>query len=372
MLYLLVTLLLLILSVNFELFSSKRRNTQMFPLLWLIFVCIAGLRNELGMDTKQYESFYYSVPVISNLTESFFDTTRFRPGFVVFFSICKTIVNNFIFVQFIEAIFVNSVIFVFIKRYSKYPYLSLLLYFIINYFEFNMEIQREAISIGFVLLAYMNYKNKKYIFALLLFGIASTFHISCIMALLYPLLDHVKFNKSWIITAASAIVVIPVIFFSIPNLGLYISILLNSDSDAVIGQYVVQDYSETVTFNAYLLHLIHFCIVAGALYLIKKYQKHNPYAGFVLVYMIFMYMSTITYGFYRVTNYFSIFYILFLSNAIILFCKKYFKSPGLSLMAFLCITMYLTYYHERKILVHEPDYSGMVYERYFPYKSVFE
>lgn len=370
MTYIAVIILLLILTIRYELFNSEELvNTAWYSLLLIIFVFIAGLRDGLGVDTKQYDNFFTKVPVISELTSSFFETTRFRPGFVILVSLCKSIIDNFVFFQFIESLIVNGIIFYFIRKNSSYPYMTILLYFIINYLEFNMEIQREAIAVSLVLLAWCKWTQNKKIFAFLFFSVATTFHISCLIAIIFPLINVIKFNKKWMILAITSIITIPLIYFAIPNLPNIISILLHSNDESLIGIYSTQEYNNSLNTNAYLIHFIQYSIVICGYIITKKFHK-DQYAGFVLIYMIFMYMSTISYGFYRFSNYYSIFYIIFMANFIICLCKKYTYAKSIPLLSCIIMLAYLTYYHENKLLIYDNMNKQYNYENYIPYNSI--
>ncbi len=371
MIYILIALFLLLLSYNYEFKQNDSRvpNTRWFPFILFVFTIIAGFRDGLGVDTKNYVDFFKQVPTIDYLSKSYFDFTRFRPGFVVFYSICKFLINNITFAFVLESLFVNYVVLLFIKKHTKYPYLSVLLYFIINYLEFNMEIQREAIAVALVLLAWMKYEDKKYIYSLCCFALATTFHISSIFAITIPLLDKIKFNKMWIVIAIVLIVVIPTVFFAIPNLSVIVELLLNSNQSAVVDEYTAQSFNQDLNLNYFLLHLIHYGFMAYALYYLKS-KGHNRYAGHILIYMVLMYMTAVSYGFYRFTNYLACFYILVLSDFLICFLRTnrfVRKIPKLVLVVFL---VYLTYYHESKLMIYDEVNLEYSYERYFPYKSI--
>lgn len=372
MVYIFILILLYSLTYKYELKSSlKKKNTQWLPIILIVTILVAGLRDELGADTLNYQSFFSSTPSLFSIKESYYESTRFKPGFVNIVAFCKSIISDFVFLQFIEAIFINTIIIVFFYKYSKFPYLCILLYVLINFLEFNMEIMREAFSIGLVLLAWMYWHKRHHLIALLFFFLATTVHISSFIALTYPIAEKIHFNKKWIFLAIASIVSLPLIFFSIPNLSLVVSILLQSDSESVIGLYTTQEFNDSFTINAYLIHYIQFALVIAAFYILQKKGIEPKYPGYVLIYMILMYLSTISYGFYRFTNYYTLFYIIFLANAIICI-SKYTKIRRYCTICFAGLLLYITYYHERKLLVEDVDNLNTiyVYERYFPYKSV--
>lgn len=371
MIYLFIAFFLLFLSYTYEVKNTINRSphTKWIPFILCIFVFIGGFRDGLGVDTKHYVEFFENVPTIDRISESFFRYTRFRPGFVLFYSFCKFIVNDITLAFVLESLFVNYVVLLFVKEHSKFPYFATLLYFLINFLEFNMEIQREAISVAFVLLAWMKFEKKKYICSLLLFYIATTFHISALLAIFLPLLNFIQFNKKWIIAAISLIFLVPIVFFAIPNLGVIIELLLNSNQASVVDLYNVQSFNEDLNVNYFLIHFINYGLLTYALYYLKL-RNHCRYAGHILIYMTFMYMTAVSYGFYRFTNYLTIFYILVLSDFIMCFVLSNKITRKIPKFVLLLSLIYIIYYHESKLMIYDEENSEYSYERYFPYKSI--
>lgn len=373
MIYVLVLLFLIFLSFKYDLGRNDydSPNTKWLPVIVILFVAIAGFRDGLGVDTKQYLSFFTSVPTFDQLTKQFFAETRFRPGFVIFYSLCKTIIDDFTFAQFAEAIIVDSIVVLFIKRYSNLPYLTTLLFFLVNYLEFNMEVQREAIAVSLVLIAWMKFDDKKYVQSIIFFIASTTFHVSAFSALLIPILQHVKFNNKWIIAALLFTVIIPVLFFSIPNLQFYVQILLNTDAEQVIDIYTSQSFNSALNINAYIIHFLHYFVIIYALAYLKK-NGTIRFEGIILIYITLMYMSNISYGFYRLANYYSVFYLITIADFIYLFVRTNRNVRKMPKIAALLLLLYMTYYHEKKLTIYDDINAQYCYERYFPYKSIFD
>ena len=167
MIYLSYICILLLCSSYFD-FGRPHYKTRQFAYLIIcsLFVLLAGLRYMNGADTENYYQIFKFSPYIDSLHSSDFSVQAIQPGFVIFVAFCKTIINNFTFQLLVEAFFVNTVIFIFINKYSPFPFLTVLVYFILNYLEFNMEIMRECLAVAFGLLAFMSYDNKRNILAI--------------------------------------------------------------------------------------------------------------------------------------------------------------------------------------------------------------
>ncbi|MBS1504558.1 MAG: EpsG family protein, partial [Bacteroidetes bacterium] len=106
----------------------------------IVLVCIAGLRYRVGGDTLSYIDEYDEIPYFSQLLKYNFIGSRWDPLWVVFSSICRSINPDFVFLQCIHALIVNTIIFRFIKRNTQYRFTGILLYYMFAYLYFNMEI----------------------------------------------------------------------------------------------------------------------------------------------------------------------------------------------------------------------------------------
>lgn len=371
MLYLFVIIILIVLAFSKDFKSIPIYSNRYYILMYFIFALIAGLRLDVGTDTNVYVSLYQRIPTIDSLTSSFFSTTRYRPGIIVLYSLCKSIIPNFTFVLLVESFFVNYCIFKFIKRFSSRPFITLLFYFIINYLEFNMDIQREAISIALGLLCWMAYVDKKYIKALILLVFALEFHVSASMIVLYPLLDRIKPSMTSIQITIASVVVLSTVYFMIPNIEYVVSYLLNTEESFNVDLYAKHDMNNSVNFNAYLIHIIHFAFLSFCV-LYSRNKSYNGYAGFVLALSSLFFLSTlISYGFYRFANYLAPFYWIALGEFIANFCIQY-RNRFPTAFAAIFLLLYITYYHEGKLLYKDQLSLNhtYAYENYFPYKSV--
>ena len=105
---------------------------------------------------------------------------------------------SFQLLQLIEAIIIFIPLFIYLTKKSFIPWLSLLFYIGLGNLNQAMNISRQYISIGFILISILFAERKQLKQFLLFVGIAFLFHQSSIFALLlYPMLnlENRKYNK---------------------------------------------------------------------------------------------------------------------------------------------------------------------------------
>ena len=169
MIYILPLLVLVFCSIKYSDKNIYNRNYNKW--LWFIsclFIAIAAFRFEIGADTTySYMPSYEDYPSIDKLKAIDFELTDYQPGWIVFCSLCKYISPSFYTFQFIHATILNIAILFFIKRNTKDVFVALLVYYVMNYLEYNTECLRESMAISCSLIAFEFYKNRKYLFVAL-------------------------------------------------------------------------------------------------------------------------------------------------------------------------------------------------------------
>ena len=137
-----IPLIIAIFGIYYYDYKDNARYKNAF--FWgLMFYCVlvSGLSYRMGIDIVNfYETeFYEKYPVISHVDENYLlNFPRRQPGWLLFASICKTIIPDFNFMKTVIAFFVNISMFLTIRRYTDNVFLGVLLYmlFIFPYFSF--------------------------------------------------------------------------------------------------------------------------------------------------------------------------------------------------------------------------------------------
>lgn len=208
MVYIIILFSLIILVWNYDICHKKNYKWSFFWGLCLVFILYAGLRYRIGGDTIGYmSSFEYypdifttgiseGIKKVQNLSEEY---ERFKPGWIIYVMLIKGIWNNFFFMQFINAIILNLSIFIVIKRYSSYPFMTLLIFFFnFKFFELEFEVMRESIAVSiFMLLSINPYVEKKWLKYYVGSLLATCFHPSAYVTLIFPLFSYLKLSLKW-------------------------------------------------------------------------------------------------------------------------------------------------------------------------------
>lgn len=349
-----------------RLFSSSKKNTLYYTIAFILFF-IAAFRYYNGGDTENYAELFLQIPSWGNLSEHHFDDFRYQKGYIYFVSFVKGLWDNFLIQQILTALIVNVVVFRFIKKYSPFVFLTTLIYFILNYFEFNMEIMRECISVSLGLLAYECLKSRRYIFMAILIYIAYQFHISALILTLMPLFAAIKFSKKSFFVVLVVAISFPALYIAMPNLELYANLLFNQE-DWVNDAYLIQEYSDTLSTNYYVTHILKFLFIPYViLWYVNKKVKFD-FTGLVYVYALLQLLSMFSYAFYRFANYFAPFYWIALSYAIYLLISKQ-RELRTIILGF--ILMLMVYLHQNVQFSWDSNNNQYYYNRYIPYESVF-
>lgn len=187
MIYIVVLLLMLIGVYAYDYRGYRRSYNLSYWAFFVILVLIAGLRFRIGTDSIVYESYYENVPPVWELFSFNFDSTRFEPGFLVFASIPRSFSSDFMWLQFMESIVINLVVFWFILKNTPHRFLCLLLYYVILYFNLNMQVMREALAVAAFLLAWPFFRDGKWVWYYCLAFISFAMHTSAAFLLIIPL-----------------------------------------------------------------------------------------------------------------------------------------------------------------------------------------
>lgn len=364
MVYLLAVILLLLFAVNHKYTGSVGYGDGCKKyIIFTILIFIAAFAYMLGSDTPEYVYFYNHLVPIAKLDDNIISLYRYQPGFTIFSSLLCSISKNYLLFQVVHALLVNVVIFRFCGKYSRNPYISLLAYALINYLEFNFEIQRESLAIVCGLIAYEFYDNKKRIFSVLCFIIAYYFHFSAIALLLIPLFLRVKPNRSNTIIITVFAALAPWGWKVLPNAEMFLA--FSTDSSFYSG-YINQELN--TNYNIFYYAFFYFSnmfIPLVVLYFLK--DKRPYYINLVLIFILFKMLSLFSYGFYRFSNYFVCFYWIALADCLPYLCKKYRLNHTLVYSIILFIVFYT---NQIKLTWFDSETGMFIYQRYFPYENV--
>jgi len=363
MIYLLPLMLIFPLIFVYDVSTNKVGERFWYNFVVFILICIAGLRYKVGGDTLEYfNSFTNQVPTLGNLSAATFLQIRYEPFWILLNSICKTISNDFVLLQFVHAIFVNVVISRFFRKYTQFRFSSLLVYYLFYYLYYNTEILRESIAISLFVLAYPYLSKgvwaKYYILAIC----ATLFHGSAIIMFFLPLFKTVELNKGTFVRIAFVVISAIILLKFAPN------IIPDPELRRRFSGY--QEFTPSLFGFLYYLGIFFL----GPLYIYLQYGKYRSTLFPELITVYFTIAAVVSYltGFNRFINYFMPFLTVYFVNYLFLIAeiKKYRQVRSLVIIAVFIISFlpkYLYYFKDTSNLVADTHN----YNRWFPYTTVF-
>ncbi|MBD5237144.1 MAG: EpsG family protein [Bacteroidales bacterium] len=382
MIYFLILALLLALIFHYDYQRHNAGRKLAYLSVLAIFILVSGLRYRIGIDSIVYEYAYKELPSLSQLSTFDYSTTRFSIGYIFLNSIARSISDDFVALQIIHAIFVNTIIFYFFYRNSKHIFTGILFYYIFLYTNYNFEILRESCAISVFLLAWPFCVKRKWFKYYLISFIAILFHPSAAITLIVPLIFLPGIRRFFQINLLTPFVIIglfiigqiiAVKFFD------WIRLMDIASMDSYANTYENSHYAEGKNLNiigmiAFFISTLFYPLFLGWLIKTRKIKASIPHFNMVMgMVLLLVYISTLKlnlYILYRFSNYFYPFLIVFLSDVIFstldIFKRKLKLSFGIWILFFLpIITISLTQYKE------DTEVAGIKkYSRYYPYDTV--
>lgn len=204
---LLITFIFLVaISTKFIKDEAKRHNVfTSLTFLYLYIFCVIRSFN-VGIDIPGYISMYNETAKYAWNNWNF---VYFENGYITLMKICNILgLSDRGFFYVVYAIILLP-IYLFIKKYSVNPFISLILYISFIFFTFDLTGLRQAIAMPICLVALMVILSKcKYrlIWFIALVYLAMSFHTSSIVFLPAYFIIKLKVSKKTLLLAAAAII----------------------------------------------------------------------------------------------------------------------------------------------------------------------
>ena len=160
----------------------------------------------VGNDTDNYTRLYEIINKYSELGQ-YISSSRYEIGYVVLNRAIGTIFGNVQWLFIITGAFVSYCFARYIYNYSKVPWMSVLMFLTLQFFDLSMSSVRQVLSIAILTIAYDQLIKRKPIhFAIIVF-FASLFHSSSLVFLiLYPLSRKKQDRKLYITSGVVAVI----------------------------------------------------------------------------------------------------------------------------------------------------------------------
>lgn len=359
MIYLLLGLYLFLLVLFYDVMHASRLHRFNFVLAYILMVALMTFRYRVGGDTLNYMShFDYTTPQLYALR--FFVSEKLQPIPAIIFSFCKTVFDDFTYVQAIFAVFVNAVIFNFFKKNTQYVFTAIFLYALTFYMRLNCEIMRESLAVSFFLLGYPYLMKHNYLLYYIYVFIAFMCHSSAIFLFVLPLFLIFNSRRNAFLVLMS--------FF----LTLLIITSINQVMDNIA--FYLDYFSDYQSTNYGKLGIILFQILFPLIFL--KDYKHcaSRFVRFgVYTYIGCGVFSLFFYIAYRFNNYLMPFYILLVTDYL---CTLRYRKPydmphlKLAVMSFVFLYSFMSPYF--RDISHVVGHPARWYCCWYPYYSIFD
>lgn len=368
--YIAILIYLLFLTYKYDFKRSNHRHRRAnYIISCIILILVAGLRYRIGYDTNNYMESYKYAPSLSQIIQGY----QFvgDPLWMYIIAISKEIYKEFFVVQIFQAIIVNCAVFWFIRRHSPKPFLAVLLYFILLWWNLCFEAMREAIAVAFFLYALdAILYNKGFMKYYLRVWPAIFAHSFGFVTLLFPFIKYLKLNKYTIVIYLLIIAAI----FSVKNYINDIISLLEMTSDMALDKatkYFDSDvYGESnLSIIGILSHILGGIIPCLPIILILKNKtnlENNNLIPFVFIYICIVILRIQIPIFFRFLNYFELLVIVAFTQAIYLEKMKIKRQLASMFMILMVIVrMY-------SLTALDVGTTIKAYHRYVPYNSIFQ
>ncbi|MGS0534562.1 EpsG family protein [Pseudoalteromonas sp. SaAl2] len=171
----------------------KRQTACLVVSFFVLFILSAFRETSVGTDTLNYLNLYH---IIENHG---WQRDYIEPAWILLNDIVAFIWGDYRYLMVLSSLIILVPLFVFAKKYSPNPMLTISLYYLLYFYFVAWNITRQSVSLVIVLfgVAFL-LKNKKLLFiSFVLF--ASLFHVSALIALILLAVNRVPTNKTILI-----------------------------------------------------------------------------------------------------------------------------------------------------------------------------
>lgn len=377
MLYLITLFILFVFVYKFDISHQKSKKYFHFTLIWFIF--LSGFQYCIGSDTISYMREFDSITISDVLNSSFWSFDRRQFGWQIVFYLFKYYTGDFFFFKLAHAIFINTVIFSFIRKHSSMPFIAIALYFCFCFFDFNFNILRQSAAIAFFLLAYDKFVDKRYLGAVIYTICSFQFHNTAIVLIVVPLLTFFTINYK---TYKWAILFILFLFISLSYtpIGSYmegLSVFLDSNEATSNAAAIANHYAENERYSSgnATMRLLIFVVQCLPPLLVIYYSIRSKYIKYIfdikicLIYVMFVILGMYLPIMSRITMFFTIGYICSITNVANSLCDKFVRSS--KLIVLVAVYMFFTFIPIRELFSINQSSQIRNIDNYYPYYTIF-
>lgn len=343
--------------------------------LWLMcfyLICLSGFSYGLGADKfaylEEFEEYSQNMRDLGPTIEYNMLFTGQMPLWTIVNALCKVVFDSFYAVQLLESAAINITVCYLAFKYTKRVFLFLIIYFITcQYFIFNTEVMREGFALSLILLGMHFYMTgKKWAFWLSI-PIGLLFHMSAVIALIFP---PSKIKLSWKTLYITVISTFVFWLFSDILFGRVISAVMGGEGSLVqkILLYSLQSTPFFGYLRAVLTYLVFPFIVMYTTIQMETDKELKNRKMKLMQFMIYLAIPASSFaGFARFFNYVYVFYLIMLADFLytLFQTKKYFIIRAGTIMG-ICFVLYLQYF------AHYETTNTYYYNFFYPYTCILD
>lgn len=292
--------IIILLSIIFIL--PIKKNIKLI-LAFITLSVISGLRIGVGTDYYLYETIYENIFNLSG------DSSHIENGYVLLNKIIYYIFDDSRMLFFITAIITIGLIIKSINDYSNNYKLSIILFVMLGYYHSSFNGIRQYIAIAICMISMRYIKRKDFLKYIILIFISSLFHRTALIMIPLYFLLNIDYSKEKYTLLMSICFIIGLSY----NFIAY-KIL------PYIGGFYFEKYGASIHMKnglngkadyIYIISFIMICIISILLYdKIKiKTENNEIFLTMCILSIPFMMLGTRSQLFFRVSLYFSIYYI---------------------------------------------------------------
>jgi len=258
-------LLIVIISIQ-GLFCLKNKNKIFLFITFLELFFLSGFRNwNIGNDTLNYVHTFIE-------TITFFDllNSHMEKGYLLFNKFLGLFTENPQSILITTSFFILGITFYFIYKYSKFIFLSILLFVIIQ-FSATLNLVRQEMSLIIILLGFVFVIKRKFLYFLLFCLLAATFHRVAILAIVLYFVYPLNIKMKNIITIL--VVTIFIFVFIAPFLDQVFQIL--GRYKGYVGSKLLGEEIKSASIMKTLVNFIIFMFCFISYFFIHNSKKYS-------------------------------------------------------------------------------------------------
>ena len=368
MIYFILSFLLFINSLYYEIFKKKKQK----KILMILIIFIFSFSYKMGTDWIEYQAFYENIIPNTRISDLFLSGNFYFYGFEKGFVLVNMFFYNLGFNYEISSGILIAVslyiIFNFTIKKAENYYISFYTLIVFCLFTVCLEpVLRQLIAMAIVILSFKSLEEKKFLKYCFLIGVATFFHFSAIICLLFYFFNNIQIKqKKFIILFVGSyifLMILPIVVQKLSNISpiflKYTNYLFNEKYGSARNRGIVAQSIQVILVLFYS-HLIFSGYNFSSL-------KRNYLKNMGLIYIVINFLGNMLPLIHRFSYYFIVGFaisISAISNLNPMLSKRRMRSKKIFVLIFI--------YSIFTLLLYKQVYkSPLNIYRYSNYKNYF-